>query len=53
MQLTEKQKRAIESWVFEISAKGLIESGEFGNDYREAEDAILRYVEELKEKALR
>jgi len=53
MQLTEKQKQAIEDWVFEISAKGLIETGEFGDDFREAEAAILQYVKELKEKALR
>jgi hypothetical protein len=53
MQLTEKQKRAIENWVFEVSAKGLIETGEFGDDFREAEAAILQYVEELRERALR
>jgi len=54
MQLTDEQKRAIESWVFEgVSIKGIIEDdGPFHDvDYREAESAIEAYVEELRKRA--
>jgi 2',3'-cyclic-nucleotide 2'-phosphodiesterase (5'-nucleotidase family) len=59
MQLTDEQKRIVESWVFEVSIKGIIESEEFYEsvsgdvNFREASEAIQRYVDELRERALR